>query len=87
MLTEEEKKQRDTIRGDAERQAAKHPELKAGSIALFGVRKATMADAQHAGNGLTYVLEITDVVDRLHLAGALNANDPSKGLIGRRGAA
>ncbi len=53
---------------------AKHPELKAGSIALFGVRKATEADAQHAGDGLTFVLEITDVIDKLHLDGALNAN-------------
>src|ERR1700719_2327050 len=63
---------------------AKHPELKAGSIALFGVRKATMADAQHAGNGLTYVLEITDVVDRLHLAGALNANELHVRLVPRQ---
>ena len=53
---------------------AKHPELKAGSIALFGVRKATIADAQHAGDGLTFVLEITHVIDTLHLAGALNVS-------------
>jgi tyrosinase len=52
----------------------KHPELKAGTIALFGVRKATMADAQHAGDGLTFVLEITHVIDTLHLAGALNVS-------------
>jgi tyrosinase len=51
---------------------ARHPELLAGSIALFGVRKATLADGQHAGNGLTFVLEITHVIDALHLAGALN---------------
>jgi tyrosinase len=53
---------------------AKHPELKAGTIALFGVRKATMADAKHAGDGLTFVLEITHVIDTLHLAGALNVS-------------
>jgi len=53
---------------------AKHPELLAGSIALFGVRKATLADNTHAGNGLTFVLEITHVIDTLHLAGALNAD-------------
>lgn len=52
---------------------AKHPECKAGSIALFGVRKATLKDGEHSGNGLTFVLEITDIVDRLHLAGALDA--------------
>lgn len=52
---------------------AKHPECKAGSVSLFGVRKATLKDGEHSGNGLTFVLEITDIVDRLHLAGALDA--------------
>jgi tyrosinase len=52
---------------------AQHPDHLAGSIALFGVRKATLADDTHAGDGLTFVLEITHVIDRLHLAGALNA--------------
>ena len=51
---------------------AKHPERLAGSIALFGVRKATMADNEHAGDGLTFVLEISHVIDALHLTGALN---------------
>jgi tyrosinase len=53
---------------------ARHPELLAGSIALFGVRKATLADGQHAGDGLTFVLEITHVIDALHLAGTLNVS-------------
>ena len=53
---------------------AKFPDHLAGSIALFGVRKATMADATHAGNGLTFVLEITHVIDTLHLAGGLNTD-------------
>ena len=35
---------------------ARHPDHLAGSIALFGVRKATMADDKHAGDGLTFVL-------------------------------
>jgi tyrosinase len=52
----------------------RHPELLAGSIALFGVRKATLADGQHAGDGLTFVLEITHIIDALHLAGALNVS-------------
>jgi tyrosinase len=51
---------------------ARYPDHLAGSIALFGVRKATMADDKHAGDGLTFVLEITRVIDTLHLAGALN---------------
>jgi tyrosinase len=39
-----------------------------------GVRKATLADQQHAGNGITFVVEITKVIDALHLAGKLDAN-------------
>ncbi|MBV9826884.1 MAG: tyrosinase family protein [Alphaproteobacteria bacterium] len=53
---------------------AQHPDNLAGTIALFGVRKASVADDQHAGDGLTFVLEITHVVDKLHLSGAFNAD-------------
>ena len=53
---------------------ARHPELLAGSIALFGVRKATLADGEHAGDGLTFVVEITHIIDAMHLAGALNVS-------------
>jgi tyrosinase len=53
---------------------AQHPELLAGSIALFGVRKATLAEGTHAGDGLTFVFEITHIIDAMHLAGALNAS-------------
>jgi tyrosinase len=52
---------------------AKHPENLAGTVGLFGVRKATMANREHAGNGLTFVLEISHVIERLHLSGALDA--------------
>ena len=41
----------------------------AGALALFGVRKATQRDGEHAGNGLDFALEITDIVDALHLSG------------------
>jgi tyrosinase len=51
---------------------AQYPDHLAGSVALFGVRKATEADDQHAGDGLTFVIEITHLVDTLHLAGTLN---------------
>ena len=51
-----------------------HPELLAGSIALFGVRKATLADGEHAGDGLTFVFEITHIIDAMHLAGTLNVS-------------
>src|SRR5262249_38056914 len=52
----------------------KYPSHLAGSVALFGVRKATKSDQQQAGNGITFVLEITQVIDSLHLAGKLDAN-------------
>ncbi|MDB4877285.1 MAG: common central domain of tyrosinase family protein [Gemmatimonadetes bacterium] len=51
---------------------AKHPELLAGGIALFGVSKASDAGNLHGGKGLNFVLEITDIVDRLHLQNALD---------------
>jgi len=53
---------------------ADHPENLAGSIALFGVRKASLADGEHAGQGLTSTLEITNIVDALHLNNALDVN-------------
>ncbi|CAN7618244.1 tyrosinase family protein [Mesorhizobium amorphae] len=53
---------------------AKYPERLAGSIALFGVRKASLTDEEHAGKGLTFVLEITKIVDALHLDNALDVS-------------
>jgi tyrosinase len=53
---------------------ADHPERLAGSVALFGARKATLADGEHAGQGLTFVLEITKIVDALHLKNALDVD-------------
>ena len=47
---------------------------RAGSVALFGVSKATNADDEHAGQGLTFVIEITKIVDELHLNNALDVN-------------
>ena len=53
---------------------AAHPELLAGSIAPFGVRKASQRDGEHVGQGLTFVLDITEVVDRLHLASSFDVD-------------
>jgi tyrosinase len=64
--------------------AAQHPELKAGSIALFGVSKATSTDDKQAGDGLTFVLEITPVIDALHLAGAPSAAQLDVRLVPRK---
>lgn len=53
---------------------ADHPDRRAGSVGLFGVRQATAPDEEHAGAGLTFVLEITHIVNALHLENALDAN-------------
>jgi tyrosinase len=51
-----------------------HPEQLAGTVGLFGVRKATLKDGEHAGEGLTFVLEITHIIDALHLNKKLDAD-------------
>jgi tyrosinase len=48
-----------------------HPERLAGSVALFGVRKASKPDGDHAGAGLNFVLDITRIASDLHLEGDL----------------
>lgn len=51
---------------------ADHPELLAGTIAPFGLRKASTPNEEHAGQGLNFVVEITDIVDHLHLSAAFD---------------
>lgn len=45
----------------------------AGSVALFGLRRATLADGAHGGQGLDFELDITDIVDRIYIDGELDA--------------
>jgi tyrosinase len=47
---------------------------RAGSVALFGLRRASVKDGQHGGAGLTFVLDITDIVDNLFLDNGLDTN-------------
>jgi tyrosinase len=49
-----------------------HPELLAGSVGLFGLRGASAPDGRHGGQGLSFTLEITNIVDALHLDNKLN---------------
>ena len=49
-----------------------NPHHLAGAVSLFGVRKATRPDSAHGGNGISQTMEITDIVDRLHLSNALD---------------
>lgn len=46
--------------------------LNAGYFTLFGIRKATMKDGHHAGAGLTVKLNISSLVDELHLNDAIS---------------
>lgn len=46
-----------------------------GTVSLFGTTLASDLDGSHAGNGITHVLEITDIVDRLHLDGELGVEE------------
>ena len=45
------------------------PSLLAGTMPMFGVREASQPGATHAGDGVTYVLDITDVVNQLKQSG------------------
>ncbi|MBV8046775.1 MAG: hypothetical protein JO171_06465 [Paludibacterium sp.] len=60
---------------------AHYPELLAGHVALFGVRKASLPQGEHAGNGVTYVLDVTHVIDALHLAQALSGTQLQVSLV------
>jgi tyrosinase len=46
-----------------------YPDLYAGTISLFGVSAASDPGGAHAGSGVSQVLEITEIVDALHLSG------------------
>jgi len=49
-----------------------HLELLAGTVGLFGLRQASVPDGSHGGQGLSFSLEITKIVDALHLSDRLN---------------
>lgn len=49
-----------------------HPERLAGSIGLFGVKQASDPDGDHAGQGITYVLDVSHVIASLNVSGSLS---------------
>jgi tyrosinase len=57
----------------------------AGVVSLFGVRKATRTDSAHGGSGINESIEITDVVDRLHLNNTLDLNQIDVRFVPRTG--
>jgi tyrosinase len=52
-----------------------HPEHLVGTVALFGLSEQSSGDAAHGGSGLTFVLEITGLVQRLQGEGGWNESD------------
>ncbi len=63
---------------------SEHPERLAGSVAPFGVSQASDFDDEHAGQGLSFVLEVTDLVDQLHLEGAFDVESLPVRIVPRR---
>jgi tyrosinase len=51
-----------------------HPELLAGTVGLFGLRRASRKDGEHGGDGLSFVLEVSKIIDTLHLQNALDTD-------------
>lgn len=46
----------------------------AGTVALFGLRRASLKDGEHGGAGLNFVMDITDIIDNLFLDNALDVD-------------
>lgn len=46
----------------------------AQTISLFGLLQASMENSPHGGNGKTYKINITRIIDDLHLEGAIDVN-------------
>lgn len=53
----------------------------AGTISLFGTTLATDPDGSHAGNGITHVIEITEIFDRMYLDNRLDTAEINVGLV------
>ncbi|WPU91623.1 tyrosinase family protein [Mucilaginibacter sabulilitoris] len=57
---------------DANRLTVSVNQILAGTISLFGLRKASKKESHHGG-GLTFLLDITNIIDDLHLNNALSS--------------
>ena len=55
-----------------------------GSVGLFGIRAASAVNGAHSGAGLTFVLDISAVVDQLHLQNKLSADNLRVSLLPRQ---
>lgn len=59
-------------------------QLLAGHAALFGMRRASVQEGQHGGEGLTIILDITPVIDQLHLANTLDVSSLQVNIVPNR---
>lgn len=68
--------QLENVRGtrDAHKLAVYVNEKEAGTVALFGLRRASLEDGQHGGNGLTFELDITNIIDNMFLDNSLDVD-------------
>ena len=55
--------------------AEDHPGNLVGTLPLFGIEEASSQESSHGGSGLTHVLEITELVQRLQGEGRWNETD------------
>lgn len=64
--------------------ANQHPELLAGSVGLFGLRIASSQTGAHGGSGLSFTLDITNIVDRIYADKAFNTGSIAVTIIPHR---
>ena len=48
--------------------------IAAGCVPLFGMHQASLKDGEHGGSGLMLQVEITDIIDTLHMENALDSD-------------
>ena len=60
---------------------AESPAHLAGTISLFGATLTSDPNGPHAGNGITHVLEITNIIDELHVSSGLGGIQISVDLV------
>lgn len=56
----------------------------AGSVGLFGIRAASAINGAHSGAGLTFILDISPVIDQMHLQNKLSGENLHVSLLPRQ---
>jgi tyrosinase len=63
---------------------AQYTQLRAGSIGLFGLRQASEPSGKHGGKGMNFTLDITKVIDQLHLSQSFDLDTLAVSLVASR---